>query len=361
MSTERLRMVRERPEADDASPRVAVVIPALNVEAWIGDVLAGIPAWVALIVVVDDGSSDGTPEVIRQHAARDPRIAVERHPRRLGVTAAMVSGIRIALRREADVVVKMDGDGQMDPAYLPSLLRPIFLGQADCTKGNRFHYSGNLRAMPRLRQAGNLALSFLAKAAVGYWNIFDPTNGYVAVRAELLRSISLQSIRGYYFFETALLAELYLLGAVVKDIPMPAIYRGEPSHLRVGRVLWEYPWRLLGIWLRRVGYHYFLLDFSLVSLYLVAGLILLLGGLGYGGASWWYFARSGVGAPTGTVVLPAMMIILGVQLLLAAMAGDVQAVPREPCLAPRWPAVDRLLAQWERESGGSAERPWGPR
>jgi dolichol-phosphate mannosyltransferase len=334
----------------DKPPGIAVVIPALNVERWIGEVLAGIPGWVAVIVVVDDGSSDRTAEVVTRHRNRDPRVCLQRHERRQGLTAAMVTGIRAALEHDVDIVVKMDGDGQMDPRFLPLLLRPVLLGEADYTKGNRFQYSGSLREMPRFRQVGNLALSFLTKAAVGYWDLFDPTNGYVAIRTGVLRHVSLESLRGYYFFETALLAELYLLGAVVKDIPMPAVYRGESSHLRIGRVLCEYPFRLFRVWLRRLWIKYFLLDFSIVSLYLVSGILLLFVGGVYGGASWWYFAQSGIGAPTGTVVLSAMLIILAVQLLLAAVAGDVQAVPRRPQEGTPIPGAGRLLRQWDSDS-----------
>jgi dolichol-phosphate mannosyltransferase len=356
MSAEKIRVDREARRDLRKPPGIAVVIPALNVEQWIGEVLSGIPDWVTVIVVVDDGSTDRTAEIVTQQGHHDPRVSLQRHESRRGLTAAMVTGIRSALEHPIDIVVKMDGDGQMDPRFLPQLLRPVLLGETDYAKGNRFQYSGSLREMPRFRQIGNLALSFLTKAAVGYWDLFDPTNGYVAIRAGVLRQVPLESLRGYYFFETGLLAELYLLGAVVKDIPMPAIYRGEPSHMRIGRVLCEYPFRLFHVWLRRIWVKYFLLDFSIISLYLVSGMMLLLVGVIYGGVSWWYFARLAVGAPTGTVVLSAMMIILGVQLLLAAVAGDVQAVPRHPREGAPLPGADQLLWQWDADVDSDSEK-----
>src|SRR6185436_19871169 len=138
-----------------------------------------------------------------------------------------LTGFRKALELNADIVVKIDGDGQMDTTHLPNLLAPLIQGQADYTKGNRFRDFQALQKMPGIRRIGNMGLGFLTKAATGYWNLFDPTNGFVAIHSQVLAQLSFNNIDQTYFFETSMLANLYLLSAVVKDVPMPALYKGE--------------------------------------------------------------------------------------------------------------------------------------
>lgn len=335
-------MSRDAPIAADAARvNVAVVIPAFQAVETIERVLAGIPAWVYTIIVVDDGSSDGTAARVTAAAEADSRIQLVRHPSNQGVAATMVSGIGRALQCQAQIVVKMDSDDQMSSADLPELLAPLLEGQADCAKGNRFRDFQALRQMPPLRRMGNLALSLMCKAAVGYWNLFDPTNGFVAVRADVLHQIPWERLRGYYFFETALLGELYLAGAVVRDVPIPARYGEERSNLSLLRALAEYPPRLAWLLLRRVGLKYFLYDFSVASLYLLAGLPLLATGTLYGAVNWWHYSRLAIGAPTGTVVIPALLILLGAQLLLAAVQADLESIPRRRLA--RSPLVRRRL------------------
>jgi dolichol-phosphate mannosyltransferase len=318
----------------DRSPNgrrgIAVVIPAYNVANSIAAVLAAIPPIVSHVLVVDDASTDGTAAVVGDAARSDARIELVRHEHRRGVGGAMVTGFRRALQLPAAIVVKVDGDGQMPLAFLPRLIAPLVAGTADYVKGNRFRDLEAIRRMPPLRRFGNVVLSFLAKAATGYWNCFDPTNGYVAIRAEVLARLPLQKIDRGYFFEISMLSYLYLEGAVVRDEPIPARYEGEPSHMSLPRVMAAFPGRLLASLARRIALHYFLYDFSLASLQFAAGLPLLAGGALYGGYKWYWYASHHLPAPTGTVVLPALMIILGLQLLLSAMALDLGAVPREP-------------------------------
>lgn len=317
--------------------RIAVVMPAYNEAARISQTLAGIPAFIRHIIVVDDCSRDETSQVIKQLSEDDPRIELIRHEKNQGVGGAMITGLTRAKELQAQLVVKMDSDGQMSPEDLPALLRPLVNGQADFAKGNRFHDFLALAQMPPIRRAGNMALSFLTKAAAGYWNIADPCNGYVAIRGEVLAALPLNSLQRSYFFETSLLAQLFLLGAVIRDVPMPARYGTEQSKLRITRILFEFPPKLLGCLLRRLVLKNFIYDFSMESLYLLASLPLLLGGMIYGGWNWLQYARLGIGAPTGTVVIPAMLIILGFQLLLSALGEDVRNVPQRPLCGGQLP------------------------
>ena len=311
-------------------PSVAVVIPAYRVEGEIEKVICSLPMDVQHIIVVDDASPDHTTEIVEQLIKEDPRLVLIRHERNQGVGGAIVSGFRKALDLEAKIVVKIDGDGQMDPIYIPDLIAPLIQEKADYTKGNRFRDFVALRKMPIIRRFGNIALGFLTKAATGYWNIFDPTNGYFAIRSDVLRQLPLERIARRYYFETSMLAELYLIGACIQDVPMPARYGNQSSSLMIHRVLFEFPFRLTGTFLRRMVLKYFLYDFSMGSIFLLSGIPLFLFGFIFGLVKWIKYASMGVPAPTGTVILPMMCVLLGIQFVLSAIQIDLQSIPRFP-------------------------------
>jgi glycosyltransferase involved in cell wall biosynthesis len=316
--------------ADFEKINIAVVIPCYRVEREIGAVLAAVPGYVRHILVIDDASPDRTSEIVAGTAQSDSRIELIRHAKNLGVGGAMKTGFARALALGAQIVVKVDGDGQMDTAYLPDLLMPLVKGQADYTKGNRFRDFQALQKMPLVRRIGNMGLGFLSKAATGYWNLFDPTNGYVAIHADVLAQVPLAGIDNTYFFETSMLANLYLLGALVKDVPMPARYQGENSNLSVRRTLLEFPLKLLQTLLRRILLKNLIYDFSMASIYLFSGIPLLLFGLIFGSIKWVSYARQAIPAPTGTVMLPTLSVLLGIQFLIAAIEIDIRSSPKEP-------------------------------
>ena len=309
---------------------VAVIIPAYRVEAEIEVVIRTLPSYVTHIIVVDDASPDRTSEVVAQLTQDEPRLVLIRHEHNQGVGGAMISGFSKALELKAQIVVKVDGDGQMDPAYILDLITPLLENAADYTKGNRFRDFVALRQMPIVRRFGNLALGFLTKIATGYWSIFDPTNGFIAIRAETLSQLPMERIARTYYFETSMLAELYLIDACIQDVPMPARYAEEKSNLHIRWILFEFPLRLMVTFLRRIVLKYFLYDISVSSIYLLGGVPLLLFGLVFGSIKWWKYASLNIPAPTGTVVLPMMCVLLGIQFLLSAIQIDIQAVPRIP-------------------------------
>ena len=178
---------------------MAVVIPAYRVEDHIVEVIAQVPHLVRTIIAVDDESPDGTGQLLDQLAQRDRRLVVIHHETNRGVGGATKSGYIEALRRSADVVVKLDGDGQMEPEYIESLVDQILTGQAEYVKGNRFQDWSYLQTMPLARKIGNLGLSFLIKLASGYWNVFDPTNGFTAVAAKTLGQLNFAHLEDRYF------------------------------------------------------------------------------------------------------------------------------------------------------------------
>jgi dolichol-phosphate mannosyltransferase len=331
-SSERERMQREMVEFQKHA--IAAVIPCYRVEREIQSVLQAIPDYIKHIIVVDDASPDSTADLVSAAGEHDNRITLIRHSSNQGVGGAMITGYRKTLDYGAQVVVKIDGDGQMDMEYLPRLLQPLIEGKADYTKGNRFRDFKSLQQMPFIRRVGNMGLAFLAKAATGYWQTFDPTNGFNAIRSEVLAELPLEQINRTYYFEISMLANLYLIGAVVKDVPMPARYRGEVSSLLVHRILFEFPPKLISTLLRRLILKNFIYDFSMGSIYLLTGLPLLLFGFIFGIIKWIQYASIHVPAPTGTVMFATLSVLLGLQLVLSAIEIDLRSVPTEPLSSP---------------------------
>ena len=313
---------------------IAVVIPCYRVEREINGVINNIPRFIKNIIVVDDASPDKTSEIIKELAQKDRRVSLICHESNQGVGGAMLTGFRKALELGAQIVVKIDGDGQMDIAHLPDLLTPLIEGRADYTKGNRFRDFQALQKMPLVRRMGNIALGFLTKAATGYWDLLDPANGFVAIRSNVLAQLPLDQIDHTFFFETSMLANLYLIKAVVKDVPMPARYQGEVSNLSVRNTLLEFPFRLLKTFIRRMVLKNLIYDFSMASIYIFTGLPLLLFGFIFGISRWFYYAMRGIPAPTGTVILPALSVLLGVQFVIAAIEIDLRSIPTQPLPKP---------------------------
>ncbi len=308
---------------------VAVVIPCYRVKRQILDVLSRIGAEVDMVFVVDDGCPEGSGDWV-QAQCTDPRVRVLRHPDNQGVGAAVVTGYRAALDAGAQLLVKVDGDGQMDPALIPAFIAPIANGQADYSKGNRFYDLAQIGRMPRLRLLGNAALSFMAKLSTGYWNLFDSTNGFTAIHARVARRVGLDKLSRRYFFETDMLFRLNTIRAVVVDVPMDACYGGETSSLRVGGVMGEFLREHARNGAKRIFYNYFLRDMTAASLELLLGLGALAFGLVFGGVHWARGIESDLPTPLGTIMLAALPTMFGLQLLLAFVTFDVANVPRRP-------------------------------
>jgi hypothetical protein len=210
------------------------------------------------------------------------------------------------------------------------------MGEVDFAKGNRFVERKSIFMMPFIRRMGNLALSFIIKASSGYWNLFDPTNGFIAIDAQMLKKIDQDNLHKRYFFECSLLGELNRNRAVVKDIPMPAKYADEISSLSVSKTLFEFPPLLLSAWVRRILWQYFTVDFSAGSLYLLTGFLMTLFGFFWGIVWWSNSIRTGIVTSTGTVMISVLPVILGVQFLLQFFTLDIQSTPKNPNNARRF-------------------------
>jgi dolichol-phosphate mannosyltransferase len=315
------------PGARAGALQVAVVIPCYRVRDAVLGVIEQVPAQVSRIHVVDDACPEQSGRYVQEHC-RDPRVVVHLNERNQGVGGAVLTGYAAALAEGADVIVKMDGDGQMDPAALPQLVGPILRGQADYTKGNRFYDLEQIGRMPRLRIVGNAVLSFLNKISSGYWDVFDPTNGYTAIHARVLARLPLRKISRRYFFETDMLFRLNIVRAVVADVPMDARYGAETSNLRISRVLFDFGFKHVRNTFKRIFYNYFLRDLSLASIELVFGSLLIAVGTVMGLWFWAQSAQTGVTTSAGSVMLVALQIIVGLQLILGFLAYDIASVPR---------------------------------
>lgn len=308
---------------------VAVVIPCFKVRDAICDVIAGIGDEVALIYCVDDCCPEGSGRHIELNCS-DHRVTVLYHTDNRGVGGATMTGYQRAMQDGAGIIVKIDGDGQMDPALIGRFIKPISSSRADYTKGNRFFKLESLRGMPRSRLFGNAVLSFITKLSSGYWHIVDPTNGFTAIHARVLEQLPLDKISCRYFFESDILFRLNTVGAVIEDVPMDAVYGGEHSSLQIHRIIGDFLFKHVRNLFKRVIYNYFLRNFSIASVQMVVGGLLLAFGVGFGLVKWMDSLSSGVAVTAGTVMLAGLPIILGIQFILSFLSYDMNESKQAP-------------------------------
>ena len=309
--------------------KIAVVIPCYKVKKHILEVIAEIGGEVSRIYVVDDLCPESTGRYVAENV-NDERAKVIFNDRNLGVGGAVKHGYQEALKDGMDIIVKIDGDGQMDTSQISRMISPILNGSADYTKGNRFYNIEDVKSMPIGRLIGNAGLSFLTKLSTGYWQLFDPTNGYTAIHRTALEQLPLKKIANRYFFESDMLFRLNTIRAVVRDIPVKARYADEISSLNVISSIPEFFAKNIKNFCKRVFYNYFLRNFSISSIELVLGTILISFAFIYGGYNWYVSVSTDTPAATGVVVLPAMSMILGVQFLLAFLNYDIENTPEHP-------------------------------
>lgn len=306
---------------------ISVVIPSYKVSKYILDVIKDIPEFVNHIIIVDDKCPQNSGQIAK--TSSDSRVIVCYNEKNLGVGGAVITGYKKALELNSDIVIKIDGDGQMDVNYMQKLIQPILDGKADYTKGNRFTDFKALRAMPKVRLFGNSGLSFLVKAASGYWNLMDPTNGYTAINKHALEELDLDNIAKRYFFESDMLINLNIENAVVVDVEIPAKYGDEKSSLSITKTLVGFPPKLFKGLCKRIFLKYFIYDFNMLSLYLVVGLPMLFFGIVFGSIKWIEAIVNNIETSTGTIMLAVLPIILGTQFILQAIQIDMNNIPRK--------------------------------
>jgi glycosyltransferase involved in cell wall biosynthesis len=296
------------------------------VQDSVADVISKVGPEVSRIYAVDDACPQTSYQALLNCA--DTRLVILRNDSNLGVGGAVMRGYAQAIKDNMDIVVKIDGDGQMDPALVPIFIAPILRGDADYTKGNRFYELEQIHRMPVLRVIGNAGLSFITKVSSGYWDIFDPTNGYTAIHKSVLQKLPLQKISKRYFFESDMLFRLNITRAVVEDIPMDASYGDEISGLKIHKAFFEFIYKNTTNFFRRIFYNYYLRDMSVASFELPFGVALFSFGVIFGLHNWYLATIGGPATTAGTVMLSALPIIGGFQLILAFLAYDINSVPK---------------------------------
>jgi glycosyltransferase involved in cell wall biosynthesis len=302
--------------------KIAVIIPCYKVKRHIIGILEKIPSYVDKIYVIDDDCPEGSgKEVLKRHHPDRVKVVFNEHNK--GVGGAVKTGFLEALKDQCDIIVKLDGDGQMNPEEMSLLINPIKEELCDYAKGNRFLDLGVISSMPKIRIFGNLMLSFITKFSSGYYDIFDPTNGYLAINAKILKKINLEKIDNRFFFESDMLFRLNLIDAFILDIPINAVYGDEESNLKIIPSIFSFTKKNLKNFIKRILYKYFLKDFNIGSIYLVLGNILFFFGIVSGILSWHQTFITGEPRTAGTVMVSALSILLGFQLLLSFLNYDM--------------------------------------
>ena len=305
--------------------KIAVVIPYYNASDHIVDVVRELPDFIDNIYIVDDCGDETLP---KEELSVFKNLVYLTNEVNIGVGGATKAGFKAAIVDNIDIVVKVDADDQMNTSYIEALINPLINNNAEYAKGNRFRDFKALKSMPLVRKIGNLVLSFLTKAATGYWNNFDPTNGFFAIKTETLAKLDYDNIADRYYFETSLIAELYFQDARIKDIAMPAIYGTEKSSMSVWKMPFVFLPKLFKTFVKRITKSYFIYDFNMSSIYILFGVPLFLFGLIYGVYNWWFYTSQSIFAPTGTIMLVTLTIIIGFQLLLQAIHYDITKAPK---------------------------------
>ncbi|MET3889531.1 dolichol-phosphate mannosyltransferase [Bosea sp. OAE506] len=332
----------EAPAAQSARLTVAVIIPCYRVRAHIETVVRNVKDRVDHVFVVDDKCPENSGALVVQQFA-GCNVTVITHEVNQGVGGAMMTGYRAAAQ-DYDLLVKMDGDDQMDPDFLDVLVAPVCLNDADYSKGNRFHAPHYLKQMPKIRIFGNAMLSFLNKMSSGYWKLMDPTNGYTCLDAKVVDKLDFEKIDRRFFFESDLIFQLGLIRAVIVDVPIPARYGDEVSNLSARKVLVPFLRKHLTNFCSRFFYQYVLRDFNIATIWTLFGVLMFGFGVALGST---YLGRALItGEPTalGIIMMSAINVTIGLQLLLSALAYDINAEPSR--------AIARYLRRPQRAISG---------
>jgi len=304
---------------------LAVVVPAHNEETLLQETLAGIPAFVDRIYVVDDASSDATEERGREAAAADARVELIRHEKNRGVGAAIVTGYKRAIEERMDVTCVMAADNQMDPAELVTIVMPVARGEVEYSKANRLFTGQAWELIPKHRYLGNAVLSLLTKIASGYWHVADSQSGYTAVSLNTLRQLDLDRIYPRYGFPNDMLVHLNVVNARVRDVPSRPVYGvGERSGIRLRKVVPRISWLLCKAFFWRLREKYVIRDFHPLVFFYLGGIVMGLVGLGLG-ISLIVLRLLGHSITAATGILVALLLIFGSQFTLFAMWFDMES------------------------------------
>jgi glycosyltransferase involved in cell wall biosynthesis len=304
---------------------VSVIIPCFNEENQIASVIETIPAFVDKIVVIDDNSKDKTLEILKKLQTSNDKIILIENKKNQGVGGSMASGYKWSRDNNIDLAVRMDGDGQMDPAHLPLLLDPVASGEVDYTKTNRLLSGNAFNKIPFSRYFGNAILSMLTKIASGYWHIADSQSGYTAINKKALRLINWDKMYKKYGQPNDLLVLLNIYNLKVRDIYTEPIYDiGESSKLSIPKVIFTIPFLLFRRFLYRLKEKYIIRDFHPLVFFYASGFLLLLLSIPLL-VRFIYFWISVNNIPKINFLAWMLCVIIGIQFILFAMWFDMES------------------------------------
>ena len=309
--------------------RIAVVIPAYRTARSIVGVLSRLDASVTWCFVVDDRCPEGTGDLVRA-TVDDPRVSVLFNARNLGVGGATAVGFQAAFAAGADIIVKIDGDGQHRPEWIAAVAAPVARGHADMGKGNRFaDFPACLRLMPTGRLIANVTLAAVCRPVTGYWSVSDPACGLFALHRNVIGHLPWERIDRRYFFESDLLFRLGMLRARVVQVPIAPIYAEEhgPAGARLGREALPFAWKSLRNLAERISGRSVdggrAMPARQGALLALAGLGLLGGTVGV--CAFLFYGTARAPSP-GT----AAALLGGVTALAAFVRADIRGQPRNP-------------------------------
>ncbi len=317
--------------------KISVIIPVYNVGETIVDFLNKIPDYVDKIYLIDDCCPMSTGIIAQKSAYNSSKLSIIFNKKNLGVGGSVKIGYEKSLLYRSDIVVKIDGDNQMDPKEIKNLLMPIISGDCDYSKGNRFINKNEIENYPRARFYGNIFLSFMSKLSSGYWDIFDPINGFTAIKVDVLKKINIQNVDNRYFFESDMLFNLYLNNVKIKDIPVEIRYhKNQVQNLNVTKETFNFLFKNIHRTYLRIKKKYFMHNFSITSFFGFSSFSLFLFAFLYGGFYWIkYGVISNKLAPNGIVILSVSsltlaFLFLGVFLYLDSLNNpNIQKNPND--------------------------------
>jgi glycosyltransferase involved in cell wall biosynthesis len=217
-------------DVETCVPCLSVVVPVYNEESTLADIvgrLLDLPQLLE-IIIVDDCSTDKTPEVARELSEDNPQVRVSRHSKNSGKTAALRTGFALTT---GSVVIVQDADLEYDPAEIPAVIDPIVAGYADVVYGSRFLVRKAARVLYFYHFLGNRVLTFASNLLTNL-NMTDIETGYKAFRGDLIRSMVIVS--DGFGFEVEATAKAAKLGCTIYEVPISYYGRTYKEGKKIG-------------------------------------------------------------------------------------------------------------------------------
>ena len=273
------------------------------------------------IVAIDDACPINTGKLIKSYVNSE-KLYIIYNKVNQGVGGATKLGFDWLMKNNCDIILKIDSDGQMNPADIPKMCEPIIKQRCEATKGNRFTNLDKISRIPKIRLIGNIALSFITKLSTGYWELFDPTNGFIVFRKDVLERINLSKTDNRYFFETDLLFRCALKNIYIKNIEIDPIYNNVHSSVNPIKEFPNFFIKHIKLIFKRIFYQYIVLDFNPGSIELILSVFAGFYAIFLGLISVYKSNSTGILTSAGTVSLFTISMIICVQLLVSFLYYD---------------------------------------